>query len=149
MNLLAPVSTIMTNNPITVGAEDNLKKVEDIFKREKINHLPVVDEGVLVGMVSKTDYLFFKRGFNDDNNDAKIDLFRLKTHKVREIMTTGLATLEPEDKINVALEIFKENLFHAIPIVSDGTLKGILSTLDVIRSVADDRGAINEYQMNK
>ena len=149
MNLLAPVSTIMTSNPITVGVEDNLKKVEDIFTKEKINHLPVIDEGILVGMVSKSDYLFFKRGFNDDNNDEKIDLFRLKTHKVREIMTTGLATLEPEDKINVALEVFKENLFHAIPIVSNGSVKGILSTLDIIRSLADDKGAVNKYQFQK
>ena len=132
MNLSQPISTIMTDRVITIGPEDNMKKVEDIFQREKIHHLPVIDEGLLVGMISKSDYLFFKRGFNDDRQNNKIDLFRLKTRKVKDVMTKGLAKMEPQESIDIALEVFKENLFHAILIVEDNMLRGIVTPLDII-----------------
>ena len=136
MNILDPVSTIMTTNVVTVSPEDTMKKVEEIFTKEKFHHLPVVWDGHLVGMVSKSDYLFFKRGFNDDTSDARVDLLRLKTRKVKDFMTSGLAHLEPTDRINVALEVFKENMFHAIPIVENGQLKGMLTTFDIINQIS-------------
>lgn len=145
MNLLAPISTIMTRDVITVGPEDSLKTVENIFKAHKIHHIPVIEEGKLIGLVSKSDYLFFKRGFNDNSIDLKVDLFRLKTHKVRDIMIKKLAILEPTDKINVALEVFKENLFHAIPIVADNQVVGMLTSYDIIKHLAESKGAINQY----
>ncbi len=148
MNLLAPISSIMTRNVITVKPDDTLKFVEDIFAKNKIHHLPVVENERLVGMVSRSDYLFFKRGFNDYNTDDRLDLFRLKSHKVRDIMTKGLAKLEPKDKLNVALEVFKKNLFHAIPIVENDKLVGILTTFDIINNLAEDKEAVNKYELS-
>lgn len=147
MNILDPVSTIMTSNVTTVSPEDSMSKVEDIFQNEKFHHLPVIWDGHLVGMVSKSDYLFFKRGFNDNSSDARIDKLRLKSHKVKEFMTSGLAHLEPSDKINVALEVFKENLFHAIPVVENGKLVGLVTTLDIIKQLAETGEKI--YNLDK
>ncbi len=137
MNLLDPVSSIMTTDIITVSPDDTMKKVEEIFEKEKFHHLPVIWDGHLVGMVSKTDYLFFKRGFSDDSAEARIDLLRLKSRKVKEFMTSGLGHLEPDDRINVALEVFKANLFHAIPIVENGQLKGMVTTFDIINRLSE------------
>jgi len=138
MNLLAPVSTIMTENLITVGPEDNLKKIQDIFETNNIHHLPVIDKGQLSGMLSKSDYLFFRRGFIKDDSDNELDQLRLKTSKVKEIMTDRLAILEPTDRIQAAVEVFKENLFHAIPVVENGFLRGIVTTLDIINHLSND-----------
>jgi CBS domain-containing protein len=45
--------------------------------------------------------------------------------------------------MNVALEVLSENLFHAIPIVDDGELVGMLSTLDIIKALqAEDLARI-------
>ena len=134
----------MSTDLITLSQDELLTKVEEIFRNNRFHHIPIVLEDKLVGLVSKSDYLFFKRGFNDDSQSNKIDLFRLKTHKVSDIMTTSIATLAKDDKINAALEIFKENLFHAIPILDNGKLVGILSTFDVIKHLADDKGAVNK-----
>lgn len=138
MNLLAPISTIMTKDLITVGPEDNIKKVQEIFESKNIHHLPVIDEGQLAGMLSKSDYLFFKRGFINEEAENELDQIRLKTSKVKEIMTNGLAKLEPEDRIQTAVEVFKENLFHAIPVVENGYLRGIVTTLDIINHLSND-----------
>lgn len=145
MNLLNKVSSVMSTDLITISEDEPLTKVEEIFRKNMIHHIPVVHTSRLVGIVSKSDYLFFKRGFNDQTTDKKIDLFRLKTHTVGDIMTKGIATMQYDEKINIALEIFKENLFHAIPIMEDDRLVGILSTYDIVKQLADDKGAINEY----
>ena len=74
-----------------------------------------------------------------------MDYQRIKKHKASEIMVSGIAKLEPSDRINVALELFKENIFHTIPVVEDGVLRGIVIPLDVIKHLANDKGANNEY----
>ena len=48
-------------------------------------------------------------------------------------MSTRIATLEPSSKIGTAAEVFLENLFHALPIVDDGKLVGIITSFDVLK----------------
>jgi len=146
MNLLDKVSSIMSTDLITITEDAPLTKVESIFNSNRIHHIPVVHVNRLVGIVSKSDYLFFKRGFTDNGLNEKLDQYRLKTHTVGNIMTKGVATLNTDSKINVALEIFKENLFHAIPIMEDDRLVGIVSTYDIIKTLADDKEATMTYE---
>lgn len=145
MNLLDPVSKIMTPNPICVNSKEPLSEIEKIFSTHRIHHLPVVDDGKLVGIVSKSDFLFFRKGFSNDENEKLKDKIRLNNYTTGDIMTTGLAKMEPEEKINVALEVFKENIFHAIPIVEGDKIVGILTTYDIIKELAVNEGAKMEY----
>jgi len=46
--------------------------------------------------------------------------------------------LDPNDRINVALEIFMVNRFHAIPVVENDELIGILTTYDIIKALATE-----------
>jgi acetoin utilization protein AcuB len=145
MNLLAKISTIMTADPITVSIDDSLKVVEQIFKSKRIHHIPVEKDGILLGIISKSDYLFFKRGFSNDSLNKDIEDVRLTSYRAEDIMTKGIAKMEADERINVALEIFKENLFHAIPIVDGEKLVGIVTTYDIIKNLAEDTKVISEY----
>lgn len=145
MNLLNPISSIMTKDVITLSPDASISQAAEIFKDKKIHHIPVVNDMKLIGIVSKSDYLFFRRGFLNDNTDERIEDIRMNNYEVQDIMTQGIATMEPTDKINVALEVFKENMFHAIPIVEDGNLKGIVTTYDIISTLAKSNGAVAEY----
>ena len=145
MNLLAPVTSIMQKNIISLQPNDTIKKAEDIFKAHKIHHIPIIENEVLLGMLSKSDFLYFKRGFNQDRTEERWDLFRLKSHQVSEIMTTKLAKLEPTDKVNVAIEVFKENIFHALPVVENKKIVGIVTTYDIIKHLAEDNAIVKEY----
>ncbi len=138
MDVSAPVSTIMTKKLITVNAEDNLEKVKEIFDNNRIHHIPVVRSREIEGIVSKTDYLYFIRGYSNNPEDQYINAARLKGYKVRDIMTSGLAKVESSDKISVALEVFKLNLFHAIPVVDNKELVGIVTTHDIIKKLAEE-----------
>ena len=146
MNLLAPVSDIMTRNLITVDANDSFFYLEKLFDNRKVHHLPVLNNEKLVGMVSKSDYLFYKRNNEEELVISKAgEKIKLKDLKASHIMTRGLAKLDPNDRINIALEIFKENIFHAILIVENDQLVGILSTYDIIFHLAADKVAGQKY----
>ena len=137
MNVLAPVKTLMTTNLITVAPEDKLTVVKEIFEKNKIHHIPVVHGKDMVGLISKTDFVYFMRGFNRSEEDKFVNEARLRAYKAEDIMTKGLAKLNPNARINVALEIFMENRFHAVPVVEDnGELVGIVTTFDIIKALA-------------
>jgi acetoin utilization protein AcuB len=138
MNLYAPVSSLMTTKLITVHPSDKLAVVKELFDKNKIHHLPVVKYKEIVGMISKSDLLSFLKGFQNDSYDDYMNNVRLKNYTAEDIMTKGLAKLEPNDRVNVALEVFKENLFHALPVVDNGELVGIITTLDIIRALANE-----------
>ena len=88
--------------------------------------------------ISKTDLLHFIHGiqFSLIANTNKSQL--LENHLAEEIMTTGLAKLDVEDRINVAIEVFKENLFHALPVLKGDELVGIVTTFDIIRMLSEE-----------
>lgn len=139
MNILAPVKSIMTSKLITVNPEDKLSRIQEIFDQNNIHHLPVVRFKEIIGLVSKTDFLHFIRGFNQNEEDRFVNEARMRAYTAQDIMTTGLAKLNPNDRINVALELFMVNRFHAIPIVAEGNeLVGILTTFDIIKAVSQE-----------
>ena len=131
----------MTKNLVTLSPKDNLSQVSEVFKTHSIHHIPVTEYTKIVGMVSKSDYLQYCKGW-----DARETHYRMAEAKVEDIMVKGLAKMEATDKINVALEIFKENLFHAIPIVEDEKLVGIVTTYDIIAQLADSNSELNKYE---
>lgn len=145
MNLLGPVKDIMTANPMTLSPSATIGDAAKIFDTHKVHHIPITIGHKLVGIVSMTDYLFFRRGFLDDRDDEKIEDIRMNNYEVSFIMTKGIATMSSTERINIALDIFKENLFHAIPIVDNDTLVGILTTHDIIINLAKDNEAYAEY----
>jgi acetoin utilization protein AcuB len=139
MNVLAPVKDIMSSKLITVNPEDKLTTVKELFEKNNIHHLPVVRYKELVGLVSLTDFKHFLRGFKHSEEDKFVNEARLRAYKAEDIMTTGLAKLNPDDRINVALEIFLVNRFHAIPVVEeDNSLVGIVTTFDIIKELASE-----------
>jgi len=145
MNLLGPVSDIMTANPHTLTPSATIGDAAKIFDKYKVHHIPIAIDYKLVGIVSMSDYLFFRRGFLDDRDDEKVEDIRMNNYEVNYIMTKGIATMNSQERINIALDIFKENLFHAIPIVDEGILVGILTTHDIIINLAKDNEAYAEY----
>jgi CBS domain-containing protein len=118
-----PLASIMTRNVITARPTDTLRAARDIFMQNKVHHLPIVEDGnKLVGIL--TTYDLFKLVDKSADYDTVI---------VGDVMTKHVATLEPDDKVGSAAELFLENLFHAVPIVKNGVLQGIVTSFDVIK----------------
>jgi CBS domain-containing protein len=129
------VAEIMTERVIVVRPEETMDVIQDIFRKNNIHHVPVVDKGCVVGMVSHSDYLKLLHGFtlfktkkSDEYNDSI-----LRSLLVKEVMSKQVATLGPEDTLELAAGFFRENLFHALPVVDeDNMLIGIVTTYDLL-----------------
>jgi len=149
MNVLQPVKSIMTTKLITVNPKDKLTAVKEVFEKNKIHHIPVVRFREIVGMISKTDFLHFLRGFKRSDEDRFVDNARLRVYTAEDIMTTGLAKISPNERINVALEIFLENRFHAIPIIENDELVGIITTFDILKALAKEEVSAQQILESK
>lgn len=117
------VHTIMTADVITLTPSDTLGQAREILMSKHIHHLPVVEGKKLVGMVTSWD--IFKLG---------LSAVAYQDMRVSEVMSTHLATLDPDQHIGAVAEVLMEHLFHAVPIVNDKhELLGIVTTYDVLR----------------
>ncbi|MCC7028086.1 MAG: CBS domain-containing protein [Saprospiraceae bacterium] len=116
------VASIMTRELITVNQDDSLQKVKDILINNRIHHVPVVDGTKLVGLV--TTYDLFK--LNVEHKDYP-------NTRVGNVMTKRIATVESNFHIGTAAEVFMEHLFHAIPVVDNGELVGIVTSFDILK----------------
>lgn len=117
------VQEIMIRDVICVNPTDTLQKVKELLINNRIHHVPVVETDMkLVGII--TTYDLFK---------LAVDHKDYPTTKVGNVMTKILATIEPIDKVGTAAEVFMEHLFHALPVVENGKLVGIVTSFDVLR----------------
>lgn len=146
MNLVAPVSSIMTKSLLTVSPDDPMHVVKEIFDNNKIHHIPVVRLKKIVGIISKSDFLSYYTGLSRHFEDRFINETLLQLHKAEEIMTKKVAKVEPDDHIAVAVEVFKENILHALPVVEDGELVGIITVHDIIKMISKDKISDLDYK---
>ncbi len=133
-----PVLEIMTKKLITVLPTDSLQKVKDIFESHNIHHIPVVRFTDIVGIISKTDFYkaIHDSRFENPKKAASQNEALYNNFKAEDLMTKSVVKINPDDKIGTAVEIFLENYFHALPIVTeDGELVGIVSSYDVLKFV--------------
>lgn len=130
-----PVSHIMTKNPYTAHLGQPPSEVRDAFQRGGFHHVPVTKGGKLVGIVTSTDLLraTYEVGTDDRMNDAVLD----HTRSIEDLMVADVTTLGPKDTIRNAFEVLAEGRFHAIPIVEDDVLVGIVTTTDLLRYTLD------------
>lgn len=118
-----PIRQHMTTNVITLKPDSTLGEARDILLKKRIHHIPIVENKMLVGMVTSWD--LFKLGKAADDYQSM---------KVSEIMTTKIATLEPDQHLGAVADVLTRHLFHAVPIVNDKReLLGIVTSTDIIR----------------
>ena len=141
MDFTAPVSRLMTRKLFTVIPGDPLTEVKKIFDEHRIHHIPVVKYTTLVGIISEVDFIHFTKGHGASPHDESTENKMLEKYKAEDIMTTGIATISSGERVNVALQIFSENLFHALPIVDDGQLVGMVTTFDIIKALVEEDNA--------
>ncbi len=142
MNLLAPISSIMTTDLMTVSPEDTLQTIQEIFDTTQINHLPVVSKRKLVGLISSKD---FQRQLGK-RNDSRQWHYEKDHIRAKDFMTSKLAKLNEYDRLDLAIDLFKRNRFHSLPVVdSQDNLVGIVTTHDVIVLLSEATTLTREY----
>jgi len=127
----------MTKNVVKLSVSDTLTKAETLFKKHHIRHIPVVRDKLVIGMLSYTDLLRISFADEVDDDENTIDITVYNMFSVEQVMTKNLTTIFPETTIKEAAEILSKNEFHALPVIENDSLVGIVTTTDLIKYLID------------
>ena len=129
---------LMTPSPTMVSPQATVAEVWDLMRELEIRHMPVVEKGALVGMVSDRDL-------------ARLDLTRVLAVEgaaalrkelatpIADIMSSDVIVAEPETDLGDVLDLLIEHKVGALPVVEPDSreIVGILSYIDVLRGLRD------------
>jgi CBS-domain-containing membrane protein len=128
------VTQIMMGSPVTLKPEDTLDLANDVISLGRIRHIPVVDAGRLVGLLSERDLM----------GAAASHVFRLKQKSksallksvlIRDVMKKRVVTVTPETSIKDAAHLMADKKIGCVPVVTDGAIVGLVTTTDILRYV--------------
>ncbi len=124
----------MSDHPISVDYSCPLEDALEIFQKNTLEHLPVLDAGRLVGIISQKDLFQMLLNLTKKTPGKRFNEVYFRTEKVSKIMTTDLITLYPDDAREYAVELLLQGRFHSLPVIdSEGFLKGMVKASDLLK----------------
>lgn len=137
MKKRVPVSKIMTKNLVLLNLNDTLEKAEQLFKRNNIRHIPVVNNKKIEGMLSYTDLLRISFADAVYEDDIDVDTIVYNMFRLDQVMAKNVTTVSSTDTIYDVAKILATHNFHALPVEENGRLVGIVTTTDLIMYLLD------------
>ena len=138
------VKELMTKVLFTVAPDDPVDKVFILFHFENIRHLPVMEKGKLMGIVSDRD---LKKVLGSRKNILASEsgtTVTLSTRKVKNIMRRSVLTIGPQQRAADAAAIMAKHKIGALPVVKKEKLVGILTATDILKAFVKLQNAIDE-----
>ena len=127
---------LMTVNPVTATPEATTAEVWDLMREADIRHIPVVQDGALIGMVSDRDlgHLNVGRLLTVEGAEA---LRRELATPIVEVMNSDVIFVELETELSDVVDLLLENKIGALPVIRPDTreVEGIVSYIDVLRAL--------------
>lgn len=125
------VADVMNAKLTTVAPQTTLPEAVRLVSERGIRHLPVVDGGALVGIVSDRD---LKRAMASSATSLSAHelSYLLDKLKVGEIMTRAVITIAPGFPVEEAARIMIKEKISALPVTEGGRLVGIITETDVL-----------------
>ncbi len=116
----APVSEIMSSCLKCLFVADSVQKAVTMFQANRINHLPVTSNKKIVGMLSSTDVKHCVKQHSMDKT-------------VEEFMTHEVVCVQHNTSIYDTAVLFVKHPFHAMPVLSNDDVVGIVTTTDIVK----------------
>jgi len=125
----------MTSTVKTVTREVTLRELEALFEQYDFNSFPVIEEGRMLGIVSKFDFL---KAFAFTPAQMIPSYDALMKRQVAEIMTEAVWQVDPSAPLTRVLEQMVSLKTRSFPVVgNEGQLLGIISREDVMRALKE------------
>lgn len=133
MNPNITVQEIMTRKPVTVQPNTSLGEVRELFSKNSFHHVPVTGlGGELVGIISREDFFKVAYVLSVEATRSANTKSKFQQLLAEDIMTKYPLRLSPDDTVGLAADIFLANKFHALPIVDDNEIVGIITSHDLL-----------------
>jgi acetoin utilization protein AcuB len=131
---MIPVSDWMTKSVLTVDITDSIGHARRIMAEQRINQLPVLDDGRLVGIVTDRDVRDAYPTSLVIDRFKEIDSFA-DTYTVEEVMSYNVIFVRPRTPLSTAVKLLRRHRIGALPVVERGKLAGILTRSNILAFV--------------
>ncbi len=125
----------MQEKVVTISAGDSLSTVEDIMTLGRVRHMPVVQRGRLVGVVSERDLLRVSLSnlgeFGQDERRAFLEVV-----EITRVMSAPPIVVAPEATVKQAARIMADEKIGCLPVLDGEELVGLVTETDVLRYFA-------------
>jgi CBS domain-containing protein len=131
------VRDIMETKLVTISASERLSTVDDIMTLGRVRHIPVVQAGRLVGVVSQRDLLKASLSALSQRSEDERRAF-LSVVEIARVMSTPPIIVTPDATIEQAAAIMAHKKIGCLPVLENDELVGMLTETDILRWVARD-----------
>lgn len=145
-HLSAPCQSYCTSPVLTVEVDSDLKQAYQTMLESDVGCIVVVKQGVLAGLLSRTDLL--RIGSRQAGSRSRAAVLTLPTRAVGEVMTAEVVTVAEGTSLREAAKLMAEHRFHRVIVVDSARRPvGVVATRDLILAVRDQRRneAIEDY----
>ncbi|MCP3868296.1 MAG: CBS domain-containing protein [Gammaproteobacteria bacterium] len=139
------VKEIMTGSPKTVTSDTGLVDVVSLMCLYRFSGLPIVDDDKMIGFIAEKDVLhklfptledMMTEGLGQPDFDKMMGKYKdVVNLKVKDLMTTNVITVSPDDHILKAATTMVRHRFRRIPVADMGKLVGMISLGDIHKAV--------------
>jgi len=114
----------MTEHLVTLPPEVSVAEALTLCRKRRIRHIPILEEGRLVGIVSDRDLRDASPALGDPERARTLQEIR-----VADVMSREVITVDPQDSIENAAQQMYELKIESLPVVSEGAVAGAGSTV--------------------
>lgn len=129
---------LMSTSPFVVSVTETIRRVMAKLMESDVRHLPVVDEGRLVGMISDRD---LRRLIDPMFELAPVTRARSDEleQPISVLMSSDVISVNPDSEIEEVIDLMIEHKIGAVPVTEPDSEKllGIISYVDVLRAARD------------
>jgi len=125
----------------SVRSDERLDFVDDVMALGRVRHMPVVDGGQLVGVVTQRDLLAasLSRALDFDAQERRTFL---RSVNVGEVMSKKPITVRPDATLREAAQLLLRHKIGCLPVVGPrGEALGLLTETDLLRAAYAEKGA--------
>ena len=130
------IRDLMAQNPATLDRNETLDIPDAIMNLGRIRHMPVVEDGRVVGILSQRDLfrsaLIAALGFGRKTTGTLI-----KTIQVKEVMSQDVITIAPNASVKEAARVMIEKKIGCLPVVENEKIVGLITETDILRYVTE------------
>lgn len=120
------IKDYMSSHVHSIGADQKLSHAHEVMRMHHIRHLPVLQGGKLVGIISERD-VFWMETLKDGEGDEML---------IEEGMTPLPYSVSPEAPLAEVAREMAENKYGAAVVISGGDVVGVFTTVDALRALA-------------
>lgn len=133
------VEGYMTRAAKTVTRERTVRELSDMFERDDFNSYPVVEDGQVIGIVTKFDLL---KCFIFTPSTMVPPYEQLMSRTVGDVMTSEFIYVRTDTKLTRVLQLMVDHRIRSVPAIDgEHRLAGIIARRDVLKALADCSGS--------